>query len=63
MLFQFQQRGIFRAEKIKKYVKSELKNFDLNCDYLRQLNFDTDYSFSKHEYDATLWLREVYLSG
>ena len=35
----------------------------MNCEYLRKLNFDSNIQFSKKEYDAKLWLREILLNS
>ena len=39
------------------------KNFDLNCEYLSQFNFDSDLKFTKQEYDARLWIKEIWLNS
>ena len=38
-------------------------NFDLNCEYLQQVNFNTDLSYLTKEFDARLWLRELVMSA
>ena len=45
VMFQFQQRGIYRTEVIQKKLNKEPEHFSLNCEFLRQLNFDTDLSY------------------
>ena len=63
VMFQFQQRGIYRTEVIRKKLNKEPQHFSLNCEFLRQLNFDTDLSYLQQEYDARLWVREIFLNA
>ena len=52
VLFQFQQRGIYKADLIKKSLKSLPENFDMNCEYLEMVNFDSSVGYLNIEYDA-----------
>ena len=47
---------------IKKRLNTLPKHFDLNCEYLEKYNFDSDLSFTKQEYDARLWIKELWLN-
>ena len=61
VLDEFKLKGIHSKEMMKQSLSSWDSRRERIYDHLYALNFDDEFMFLDEEYDARLWLRELFI--